>query len=107
VIKFSKTPFVMTILTIALAYACGTAAAAVRVAGRVQAGGGPFANSTITLWAASAGEPTQLAQATSGSDGGFELRTDETPGKDVVLYVVARAAQLLKPVVATARRPHC
>jgi hypothetical protein len=80
----------MTILTIVLAYACGTAAAAVRVTGRVQAGGGPFASSTVTLWAASAGEPKQLAQAKSGSDGRFELRTDETPGKDVVLYVVAK-----------------
>jgi hypothetical protein len=32
----------------------------------------------------------QLAQAKSGNDGRFELRTAETPGKDVVLYVVAK-----------------
>ena len=70
--------------------ACGTAAAEVRIAGQVQAGGGPLANSTVTLWAASAGEPQQLARAKSGSDGQFELRTAETPGKDVVLYVVAK-----------------
>jgi hypothetical protein len=72
-----------------LGYACGTAAAAVRIAGQVLAGGGPIASSTVTLWAASAGEPKQLAQAKSGGDGRFELRTAETPGKDVVLYAVA------------------
>jgi hypothetical protein len=96
VIKFAKAPLVMTILTVALAYACGTAAAAVRVAGRVQAGGGPFASSTVTLWAASAGEPKQLAQTKSGRDGRFELRTGETPGKDVVLYVVTKGGAAIK-----------
>lgn len=90
VIEFAKVPLVLAILTFALACACETAAASVRVAGQVQAGGGPFVSSTITLWAASAGEPKQLAQARSDSDGRFELRTDETPGKDVVLYVIAK-----------------
>ncbi|MDE5460389.1 hypothetical protein [Bradyrhizobium sp. CSS354] len=89
-IKFAKVPLVLAILTFALACACETAAASVRVAGQVQAGGGPFVSSTITLWGASAGEPKQLAQARSDSDGRFELRTDETPGKDVVLYVIAK-----------------
>src|SRR6266700_3233292 len=90
-LKRAKAQLVTTTLTVALlGYACGTAAAAVRIAGQVQAGGGPLASSTVTLWAASAGEPKQLAQAKSGSDGRFELRTAETPGKDVVLYVVAK-----------------
>src|SRR5262252_1001504 len=75
--------------------AVGTEASAqqrssVRMEGQVQAGGGPLAGSTVTLWAANAGEPKQLAQTKSGSDGRFELRTAETPGKDVVLYVVAK-----------------
>jgi hypothetical protein len=75
--------------------AAGTEASAqqrsgVRVEGQVQAGGGPLASSTVTLWAASAGEPKQLAQTKSGSDGRFELRTADTPGNDVVLYVVAK-----------------
>ena len=83
--------FVTTILTVALlGYACGTAAAEVGIAGQVEVGGGPLASSTITLWAATEGEPKQLVQAKSGSDGQFELRTAETPGKDVVLYVVAK-----------------
>ena len=90
-LKLAKAQLVTTTLTVALlGYACGTAAAEVRIAGQVQAGGEPLASSTVTLWAASAGEPKQLAQAKSGNDGQFELRTAETPGKDVVLYVVAK-----------------
>jgi len=38
----------------------GPAAAAVRMEGQVQVGGGSVASSTVTLWAASAGEPKQL-----------------------------------------------
>jgi hypothetical protein len=34
-------------------FATGPAEAAVRVEGQVQAGGGPVANSTVTLWAGS------------------------------------------------------
>ena len=45
----------------------------VRIEGQVQAGGGPLANSTVTLWAASAAQPRQLAQARTNSDGRFEL----------------------------------
>ena len=73
-----------------LSFTPGFAAAAVRIEGQVQVGGGPLASSTVTLWAASAGEPQQLAQATSGSDGRFELRTPDTPGEDAVLYVIAK-----------------
>jgi hypothetical protein len=62
----------------------------VGIEGQVQTGGGPLANSTVTLWAASADEPKQLAQTKSDSDGRFELRAADPPGKDVVLYVVAK-----------------
>ena len=90
-LKLAKGQLVTTTLTVALlGYACGTAAAEVRIAGQVEAGGEPLASSTVTLWAASEGEPKQLVQAKSGSDGQFELRTAETPGKDVVLYVIAK-----------------
>ena len=64
--------------------------AAVRIEGQVQAGGGPLASSTVTLWGASAGEPRQLAQARTSSDGRFELGSQETLGTDVILYLVAR-----------------
>jgi hypothetical protein len=39
---------------------------------------------------ASAGEPKQLAQTQTGSDGHFQLATDETPGADVSLYLIAK-----------------
>ena len=38
------------------------AAANMGLGGQVQAGGGSIANSTVTLWAAGAGDPKQLAQ---------------------------------------------
>jgi hypothetical protein len=90
-LKLAKAQVVTAILTVALlGYACGTAAAAVRIEGQVQAGGGPLASSTVTLWAASAGEPKQLAQAKTRADGRFEIGTVATPGKDVILYLVAK-----------------
>ncbi len=74
---------------------CVPASAAVRIEGQVQAGGGGIANSSVTLWAASAGEPRQLAQARTNGDGRFELTSQETPSADVVLYVVAKGGQAL------------
>ena len=65
----------------------------VRIEGQVQAGGGPLANSTVTLWAASAGEPRQIAQARTNNDGRFELGSQETLGADVILYVVAKGGE--------------
>ena len=73
-----------------LGWACNPAAAAVHIEGQVQAGGGPLANSTVTLWEANTGDPKQLAQTQTGSDGRFELGTDETPSADVSLYLVAK-----------------
>jgi len=65
----------------------------VRIEGQVQAGGGALANSTVTLWAASAGEPRQLAQARTNNDGRFELGSQETLGANVILYVVAKGGE--------------
>src|SRR5262245_33117994 len=76
-----------------LSYACIPATAAGRVEGQVQAGGGPLANSTVTLWGASAGEPRQLAQARTSSDGRFELGSQEALGTDVILYLVAKGGE--------------
>src|SRR5262249_11875850 len=63
------------------------------IEGQTQAGGGPLANSTVTLWAASAGEPRQLAQARTNNDGRFELGSQETLGGDVIFYVVASGGE--------------
>ena len=70
--------------------ATSPAAAAVHIDGRVQSGGGAVANSTVTLWAGSAGEPRQLAQAKTGDDGSFALNADATPGPSVTLYLIAK-----------------
>ena len=89
-----KAQIITVLLTVGLlGWMCAPAAAAVRIEGQVQAGGGPLASSTVTLWAASAGDPKQLAQTKSGGDGRFELGTAETPGKDVVLYLVAKGGE--------------
>jgi hypothetical protein len=73
-----------------LGLACGAADAAVRIDGQVQAGGGPVANSTVTLWAGSAGDPKQLAQGKTGDDGSFALNADTTPGPSETLYLIAK-----------------
>ena len=73
-----------------LSVAGGAADAAVRIDGQVQAGGGPVAGSTVTLWAGSAGEPKQLAQAKTADDGSFALGADETPGPGESLYLIAK-----------------
>lgn len=89
--RLDKLQFVVSLLTLAMLM-CATdpTAAAVRIEGLVQGGGGPLANSTVTLWAASAGQPRQLAQARSNSDGQFELGSQETLGADTILYLVAK-----------------
>jgi hypothetical protein len=71
-------------------WTCVPAFAAVSVDGHIQAGGMPVAGSTVTLWAASADEPRQLAQARTGTDGRFNLRSDATPASDISLYLVAK-----------------
>jgi hypothetical protein len=65
----------------------------VRVEGQVQAGSGPLANSTVTLWGAGAGEPRQLAQARTNNDGRFELGSQEPLGAEVIVYLVAKGGE--------------
>jgi hypothetical protein len=69
------------------------AAAASQIRGQVLGGGAPIANSTVTLWAASAGAPLQLGQTRTGTDGRFALKAAGTPGKDAMLYLVAKGGQ--------------
>ena len=64
--------------------------AAVSLNGQVLGAGAPITNSTVTLYAASAGAPKQLAQAKTGADGRFTLNAPDAAGKDVILYVVAK-----------------
>jgi hypothetical protein len=73
--------------------AAGPAAAAQSLKGQVIGGGAPIANSTVTLWAASAGAPKQLAQVRTGADGRFVLNATGAAGKDAILYLVAKGGQ--------------
>ena len=89
--RISKASIAAILLTAGwLGYVCGPATAAVRIDGQVLIGGRPLASSIVSLWAASAGAPKQLAQTKTGADGRFEFRSAETTGKDVVLYLVAK-----------------
>ncbi len=63
---------------------------AVHVEGQAQAGGGPLANATVTLWAGSSSDPRQLAQTKSGAEGDFQLNSQESVGSDVILYLTAQ-----------------
>ena len=60
------------------------------VEGQAQAGGGPLADATVTLWAGSSSDPRQLAQTKTGADGSFQLNSQENIGPDVILYVTAQ-----------------
>ena len=60
--------------------------------GRVLGAGAPIAGSTVALWAASAGEPKQLAQAKTDAQGHFS-RSAPPSGKDQFLYLVARGGR--------------
>src|SRR5262245_34315205 len=59
---------------------------AVTLSGQVLSGGGPVANSAVTLWAASAGDPAQLGQARTGANGRFTIAGGADRASDTSLY---------------------
>jgi hypothetical protein len=71
----------------ALALISGASAFAAEIHGHVATAQGPLVDSAISLWAAGADEPRQLAQTQSNADGGFVLNAD---AKGAVLYVIAK-----------------
>jgi hypothetical protein len=85
--------FFVEALAVSSLLVAGPASAADSVKGQVLGGGAPIAKSTVTLWAAGRSEPKQLAQTQTGPDGRFELRAGGAPGKDTVLYLVAKGGQ--------------
>ncbi|MBR0696749.1 hypothetical protein [Bradyrhizobium lablabi] len=95
-IKSCRAPIASLLLTFGiLGLQSGSSPAAVRIEGQVKAGGGALVNSTVTLWAASAGDPRQLAQAKTNNEGTFDLSSQETPAADVILYVVAKGGEAM------------
>jgi hypothetical protein len=92
--QMSKSQFIAKLLTaVLLVAACGPAAAATRIEGQVQGGGVPIANSTVTLWSASASAPSQLGQVKTDADGRFQFSIDQSPTKDASLYLVATGGE--------------
>ena len=77
-----------SILLFTLAFAQLRAMAA-ELAGNVQGAGLPIADSTVTLYAAGTGAPTQLAQSKTDDNGAFNLNVDQTPA-DSVLYLITK-----------------
>ncbi len=93
-VKINNAQIAAVLLTAGLlGCACSPVTAAVRIEGKCKRVVVRSQSSTVTLWAASAGEPKQLAQTKTGNDGRFELGTAETLGMDVVLYLVAKGGE--------------
>jgi len=80
-----RTRILAAIVASNLAFA--TCAFAADIKGQVLGGGMPIAQSTVTLWAASAGAPSRLAQTKTDKDGRFAIHGTGTP--DSSLYLVA------------------
>src|SRR5262245_33243223 len=59
---------------------------------QVLGGGAPIANATVTLFAASAGNPQQLGQARTGADGRFSISTPSVPSGSI-LYLAAQGGR--------------
>src|SRR5215813_10244866 len=87
----ARATFAVAILGFVSAAVCATSAAA-NVAGQVLGGGAPIANSTVTLYAASAGTPQQLGQARTGADGRFSIAAPSVPSGSI-LYLVAKGGR--------------
>jgi len=62
------------------------------LSGRVTGARAPIAGSTVTLWAAGAGAPQQLAQAQTNADGRFSL--GPAHGTGASLYLVATGGRV-------------
>jgi hypothetical protein len=84
--------FLLGALVVSLLCGARSASAADVLEGRVLGGGAPIANSTVTLWAATADAPKQLAQAKTNESGHFEISASETQS-DAVLYLVATGGE--------------
>ena len=76
------TLIVSSVLLAEAAYAADT------IKGQVMGGGAPIAQSTVTLWEASAGAPKQLAQTKTNNKGRFEIGGAPAQA-DTSLYLVA------------------
>src|SRR5215467_1753387 len=82
------TNLTLAALALSTLFLAGRAFAAESIKGQVLGGGAPIANSKVTLYAATAGEPKQLAQTKTDNQGQFEIRVTGAP-RDSSLYLLA------------------
>jgi uncharacterized GH25 family protein len=66
-------------LATTIVFLIGQEVAQQNIKGQVLGGGAPIANSTVTLYAASAAAPKQLAETKTDADGRFEVRSTGAP----------------------------
>src|SRR5262245_65518480 len=66
----------------------GPAYGANSITGQVLGAGAPIANSTVTLWATTAGDPTQLAQTRAGADARGSLGVPPPTGRAPALSLI-------------------
>ena len=85
--------FPRSALVAALALICAGTASAGTLNGQVLGAGAPIANSTVTLWGASAGAPKELAQVRSGANGRFTMTFADAAAAGTSLYLVALRGQ--------------
>lgn len=87
--------YVSRMSTLAFAMTClmsSVPAFAATINGQVLGGGAPIANSTVTLWAASAGASKEIAHVQTGANGRFTMYA-ATPKTDASLYLIAKGGQ--------------
>jgi len=82
----------LAVLGVAILFLAAQTFAADSIHGQVTGGGAPIANSTVTLFEASAGAPKQLLQAKTDDQGRFELSSIGASA-DSSLYLVAMGGE--------------
>jgi hypothetical protein len=79
----------LLVLGAAMFLCTATPSVAANLSGAVQLAHSPVTGSTVTLYAAGTGAPTQLAQATTDDQGAFTLTGADAPA-DSIYYVIAK-----------------
>src|SRR5215475_1033179 len=80
------------LIAVSAVYIGTSVSEAATITGQVLGAGAPIANSTVTLHAASAGNPQQLGQVRSGADGRFSISAPSVPSGSI-LYFVAKGGR--------------
>src|SRR5215469_14606888 len=74
----------LAVCTIIAMFCLPLLAKAADIVGKVQGANRPISGSTVTLYAAGAGAPVQLAQSKSDENGAFKLSVSRAPAEGVL-----------------------